>query len=163
MKYLILLVTCILCYAEEEQIVFKEPPPNFFPSCEVSCCYFECDHQILYLLRNPQKPQGGTWCVPGGKLEQGESSIQALIREVREEIGWQLKEENLSYCSSVYVRYPKQDFVLHLFHTKIQEAPLLDVSPEEHIDYMWVDPNATEELNIIPGGRPCLDIMRNCR
>lgn len=163
MKYLILLITSILCYAEEEQIVFQEPPPNFSPVFEVAACYCECDQQILYLMRHPEKPQGGTWCVPGGKLERGESSRQALVREVREEVGWQLKEEDLGYCSSVYMRYPKQDFVLHLFRAKLQKPPPLYISSEEHIDYMWVDPNATEELNIIPGGKPCLDIVRNCR
>ncbi|MEN9343711.1 MAG: hypothetical protein RLZZ453_498 [Chlamydiota bacterium] len=163
MKYLILFVTCILCHAEEKQIVFTEPPPNFSPTFEVAACYCECDHQILYLMRHPEKPQGGTWCVPGGKLEQGESSRQALVREVEEEIGWQLKEEDLKYCSSVYVRYPRQDFVLHLFFTTFQRVPPLHISTEEHVDYMWVDPNAIEELRIIPGGKCCLDIVRNCR
>jgi 8-oxo-dGTP diphosphatase len=38
-----------------------------------------------------------TWYIPGGKREAGESDIQALIREVKEELTVNLIEETIKY------------------------------------------------------------------
>jgi 8-oxo-dGTP diphosphatase len=45
------------------------------------------DGQVLLQLRARWAHQGGTWSIPGGALERGESSIQAALREAEEELG----------------------------------------------------------------------------
>ncbi|GAB18965.1 putative ADP-ribose pyrophosphatase [Gordonia effusa NBRC 100432] len=40
---------------------------------------------LLVLRRN--EPQAGTWTIPGGKVEKGESLATAVVREVLEETG----------------------------------------------------------------------------
>lgn len=42
---------------------------------------------ILIAKRPTHLHQGGKWEFPGGKVEQGESTTQALIRELHEEVG----------------------------------------------------------------------------
>lgn len=51
--------------------------------------------QILLCRRSPDKKLGGYWEFPGGKLEHGEELIPALRRELQEELGIQIDNEEL--------------------------------------------------------------------
>ncbi len=42
--------------------------------------------RILIAKRNQSKRYGGLWEFPGGKIEQGESVEEALVREIKEEL-----------------------------------------------------------------------------
>ena len=48
---------------------------------------FREDGAMLLSTRPPGKPYAGYWEFPGGKLEQGETVVQALRRELIEELG----------------------------------------------------------------------------
>lgn len=56
-------------------------------------CYIERDDSYLMLHRISKKHDvnHGKWIGVGGKLEQGESPEECLLREVREETGLQLR------------------------------------------------------------------------
>jgi 8-oxo-dGTP diphosphatase len=47
--------------------------------------------EVLICQRRPDQPMGLQWEFPGGKIEPGESSEQALIRELDEELGIQAR------------------------------------------------------------------------
>ncbi len=44
-------------------------------------------HGRLLLVRRGTEPARGTWSVPGGRVEAGETDAAATVREVREETG----------------------------------------------------------------------------
>lgn len=48
------------------------------------------DGRVL-AARRADDAEGGGWELPGGKLEQGETSKEALRREIREELGCELQ------------------------------------------------------------------------
>jgi 8-oxo-dGTP diphosphatase len=43
--------------------------------------------RVLLIQRSPGTRYGWCWASPGGKVEEGESLIDALVREMREEVG----------------------------------------------------------------------------
>ncbi len=46
-------------------------------------------NKVLLLRRSPKLEDAtGTWCTPGGHIDDGESPLQAARRECKEEIGW---------------------------------------------------------------------------
>ena len=53
------------------------------------------EHQVLFAQRPPGKAYAGYWEFPGGKIEAGESVIDALIREIDEELGLRILSATL--------------------------------------------------------------------
>lgn len=47
----------------------------------------DSDNRILIAERPADKPMAGLWEFPGGKVQDGESPEQALVRELKEELG----------------------------------------------------------------------------
>ena len=45
------------------------------------------DNDRLLLVRRGNQPGAGSWSVPGGRVEPGETVGEAVVREVREETG----------------------------------------------------------------------------
>src|SRR5690606_36735538 len=50
------------------------------------------DGQLLLAQRPSDKPWAGWWELPGGKIEAGESTLEALARELQEELGIQITD-----------------------------------------------------------------------
>ena len=78
-------------------------PLNFEHQVEVAGCFCQWNNQILLLRRHPDKPQGGTWGLPAGKLETGETPKMAVIREVAEEVGLDI-QEGLKEVGKIYIQ-----------------------------------------------------------
>jgi 8-oxo-dGTP pyrophosphatase MutT (NUDIX family) len=51
---------------------------------------FSTDNKLLLCKMAPGGAYAGLWVVPGGGIEDGESPVQALAREIQEEVGLSL-------------------------------------------------------------------------
>jgi len=54
------------------------------------------------ILLVEQVPEQNFWIIPGGGVEEGETSTQAAIRELREETGLEVELVRLLWCSENY-------------------------------------------------------------
>jgi len=79
---------------------------------------------------------------PGGKIEPGESLDQALKREIKEELQYNIhvKEKFLT----VEYRYP--DFQLKM-HSYLCSAVDTNFTLTEHINYHWLEINQLDDLD----------------
>jgi 8-oxo-dGTP diphosphatase len=55
--------------------------------CVVAGALFDRDGNVLIAQRPAGKHMAGRWEFPGGKVAPGESESEALVRELREELG----------------------------------------------------------------------------
>lgn len=67
--------------------------------------------RVLLMQRLPGKHLAGKWEFPGGKLEAGETVAQALVRELREELGIEVAAS--APLISIPWRYPEKIVRLH--------------------------------------------------
>lgn len=63
--------------------------------------------------RSAVKHLGGLWEFPGGKVEQGESAYQALVREMAEEVG--IVVQSASLVDTIRHQYPDRTVKLHFY------------------------------------------------
>ena len=62
----------------------------------VAAIIFNADKSEIFITKRPDdKHKGGFWEFPGGKVEEGETKEQAMIRELEEEIGITVTEQFL--------------------------------------------------------------------
>jgi 8-oxo-dGTP pyrophosphatase MutT (NUDIX family) len=91
-------------------------------------------HRYLYLMRDdPKHPD--TWGLPGGKLESGESIMDAIVRECSEELG--SMPEYLKLVPLEKFTTVDKGFAYHTFFCSVAEefTPVLN---EEHLGYAWI-------------------------
>jgi 8-oxo-dGTP pyrophosphatase MutT (NUDIX family) len=137
-------------------MIFSEKPSDFNNQFSVVSCFVEVEDEILLLHRQDHKPQGGTWGIPAGKIQPGETMRQAMVRELSEETGHQENAWAFRYRCCVFVRYPNADFEYHIFKLPIPHKIDVQLNPDEHKDFKWCRPEQALELNLIPDEDPCI-------
>jgi 8-oxo-dGTP diphosphatase len=92
--------------------------------------------KILIALRKDINSKKGKWEFPGGKIEPGETSENALIREIKEELDIDIKV--LKHFISIEHQYP--DFFIRLHSYLAELVNDQKIILNEHQTIEWVEP-----------------------
>ncbi len=95
------------------------------------------------------------WEFPGGKIEEGESAEEALIREIREELEMEIRtEKKLGVVDTDYETF---HLTMHVFLCSIVSG-----KPEllEHEDARWLTAEELDSVNWLPADREILPEVR---
>lgn len=105
--------------------------------------------RLLLLLRSPGGFLGGSWDLPGGKLDAGEQPAEAAARELREEAGL-IAAEVSEYAHFSNPDLGGDDFRFHTVTFLIREAD--DSRPvrlsSEHPEFCWVSREQFDQLPV---------------
>jgi mutator protein MutT len=87
--------------------------------------------RYLICQRPPHKRHGGLWEFPGGKLEPGETILDAARRELAEELGVRV----LTVGDSIFsIQDPGSEFIIEFYVTQIEGEPKC----LEHSSLLWM-------------------------
>jgi 8-oxo-dGTP diphosphatase len=97
--------------------------------------------------------RGGYSYLPGGHVEIGETAIQAVIRELREEAGVSIQTGPLLLAAeNLFIQkgVPRQEITLvfHVEHQLSREEPV--PSLENHIEFWWAELASVCDIDLRP-------------
>ena len=104
------------------------------------------DDDRLLLVRRGHGAAAGEWALPGGRVEFGETMIEALVREVKEETGLDVAAGE--YIGHVEVLSDDAHFVIHDFYATAFEAEPVRAGDDAQ-EAAWFDLHVVSELNLV--------------
>lgn len=109
------------------------------------------DGSFLLAQRPPGKIWAGYWEFPGGKVESGETVRDALVRELREELGIEV-EAAYPWLTRVFT-YPHATVRLNFFRVTSWSGEL---HPHEGQQFSWQPRNEVSVEPVLPANAPIL-------
>lgn len=117
-------------------------------------CLLYKDNQIL--LQNRTKKDWKGYTLPGGHVELGESFVDAVIREMKEETNLDVVHPQL--CGVKQFPIENGRYVVFLFKSNEFSGELKSSDEGEMI---WVNRNELSNLSLVADFKELLDVMEN--
>ena len=116
----------------------EKPLPGFYITTVI---IFIQNENNEFLIQKRSKDKGGKWATTGGHPKTGETSLEGLVTEVKEEIGISLNKEDVKLFKTIKTSTEFFD----MYYVKM-EIDLKDIviQEEEVSDVKWA---SVEEIN----------------
>ena len=123
-----------------------------------ACALIDADGRVLIAQRPAHKEMAGLWEFPGGKVERGERPEEALIRELKEELGIEVQEACLAPFAFASYAYAEFHLLMPLYVCrKWKGQPCV----HEHQAIKWVFPAQLGAYPMPPADLPLVPMLRD--
>ena len=119
----------------------------------VAAALVDADDRVLIAQRPEGKAMAGLWEFPGGKIAPGERPEDALIRELREELGVTVKPACLAPLTFASHAYEDFHLLMPLYVCRRWEG---FVRPLEGQALKWVRPKDLRSYPMPPADEPLI-------
>ena len=114
------------------------------------CAAVVCQADKILITKRPaDKPHGGLWEFPGGKLDPGESPHHSLRRELREELA--IRIEVGPILETVYHHYDWGAVLILAYLCRWRSG---DLHHLEVADHRWLHPAELCQYPLLPADQP---------
>ena len=118
----------------------------------VVCGLIKKENKFLITRRKPNKSQAGLWEFPGGKVEKSETDIEALKRELKEELGIDIY--NVIYFADNHHKYENIEINLKAYECFTDEEPTKLI---DHDKFKWCNLDDIRKNDLAPADIPILE------
>ncbi len=118
----------------------------------VTCAIIEREGKVLVTQRSTKMPLPLKWEFPGGKIEVGETEMDCISREIKEELN--ITIEVISRLTPSIYNYPTKAITLIPFICSFKDGT---VRLREHANYEWRLP---EDLLILDWAEADIPILK---
>ncbi|MBR5310179.1 MAG: (deoxy)nucleoside triphosphate pyrophosphohydrolase [Oscillospiraceae bacterium] len=112
---------------------------------KVVAAIIEKDGEFLLCKRGPGGNCPFLWEFPGGKIEEGETPFDAIIREIREELSAEI--EPYEIFDEYSYAYPDREIYFYFIKAKLLSEEIL---PTFHVDTKWIKPHNKAIFELCP-------------
>ena len=117
------------------------------------------DNKILIAKRATGDPNVfEKWEFPGGKVQDGESEIQAIEREINEE--FEIKILAKKYIVNNIFNYPNKTINLILYECEYLSG---EFKLHDHFEYKWVTKNKLLDYDLAPADIPLAKFVKEMK
>ncbi len=113
----------------------------------VSIVLINSSDEILLSKRPHNKHLSGFWEFPGGKVENGETPENAIVREIKEELNIKINDKCIAPLSFSEFNYEEFQLLLLLYVCRRWEGEPMSM---EHNELKWVKPNMLRKYKMPP-------------
>jgi 8-oxo-dGTP diphosphatase len=124
----------------------------------VACALIDVDGRVLLAQRPQGRTMAGLWEFPGGKVEAGEKPEATLIRELKEELGIDVKEACLAPLTFASHAYDDFHLMMPLYVCRRWDGTPVALEGQE---LAWVRPNKLRDYPMPPADLPLIPHLQN--
>ena len=122
----------------------------------VAAIVVDSQHRILMAQRADWQHQGGKWEFPGGKIESGETHMQALARELKEEVEVQIDQQACELFKAVHHDYSDKQVSLYFYLVKDFSGTAKGLEGQP---VMWVNAQTLPQMAIPDANQAIADAL----